>query len=125
MKIIYREIILDFNMLLFISVFISSINSLLYLYYTPLTCVVYDILNSFLGMSITLLLLDFCAQRTKPGLETISFALLCATMNLTNALNNVIGGFLLPIVGLRTLIIITSFTSFACLPLLKYFKEKL
>ena len=113
---------INFHKWIFWSVLIGAVNSLCYLYYTPLTCVVYDITNSVIGMFITLMLLDFCAQRTKSGMETVSFALLCATMNLTSALNNVIGGFLLPIVGLNILIIITSFTSFACLPLLKRIK---
>jgi len=113
---------INFHKWIFWSVIIGAVNSLCYLYYTPLTCVVYDITNSVIGIFITLMLLDFCAQRTKTGMETISFALLCATMNLTSALNGVIGGILLPIVGLQTLIIITSFTSFACLPLLKKIK---
>ena len=115
---------IDFHKWIFWSVIIGACNSLLYLYYTPITCVIYDVTNSVIGMFIVLMMLDFCAQRTKSGFETISFALLCATMNLTSALNNVLGGFLLPIVGLKILIIITSFTSFACLPILKRLKEK-
>ena len=94
---------INFHKCIFWSVFISAINSLCYLYYTPVTCVVYDVTNSVIGMFVTLLLLDFCAQRTKVGFETVSFALLCATMNLTNAFNNVLGGFLsvIKIIGVK------------------------
>lgn len=113
---------INFHKWIFWAVMVGAVNSLCYLYYIPLTCVVYDVTNSVIGMFVTLLLLDFCAQRTKAGMETVSFALLCATMNLTGALNNVVGAFLLPLIGLQWLIIITSFTSFMCLPLLRKIK---
>ena len=104
---------------LYISVFLGAVTTLSYLYYTPVTAVVYDVLYSFIGMFIFLMVLDFMARNTISGLEATSFALLCSISNLALTTSNLSGAFLLPIVGLKWLIILSSLTSFLCLFLIK------
>ncbi len=104
---------------LFISVFLGAVTSLSYLYYTPVTAVVYDILYSFVGMFIFLMVLDFMARNSVKNLEATSFALLCSVNNLAQVASSFSGAILLPIVGLKWLIILSAFTSFLCLFLIK------
>lgn len=100
---------------LFASVVLGAITTLSYLYYTPITAVIYSVFYSFIGMFIYIMVLDFMAQRTMPGFEATSFALLCSVSNLALVASNLSGAYLLPVVGLNWLIIISSVTSFLCL----------
>jgi predicted MFS family arabinose efflux permease len=104
------------------SVFIGSITTLCYLYFTPQTAIAYTIIFSVMGMFISLLLLDFMARNTKSGLESTSFALLCSVSNLASTCNGFTGSYLFPILGLQWLIIISAITSFACLPIIPFLK---
>ncbi|MFZ2937742.1 MAG: MFS transporter [Candidatus Omnitrophota bacterium] len=103
---------------LFFSVFLGAITTLSYLYYTPVTAVIYDIVYSLLGMFIFLMVMDFMARESIKGLEATSFALLCSISNLALVTSNLSGAFLLPRVGLKWLIILSALTSFLCLPLI-------
>ncbi|MEK6714927.1 MAG: MFS transporter [Candidatus Omnitrophota bacterium] len=103
---------------LFFSVFLGAIITLSYLYYTPQSAIVYDIVYSFIGMFIFLMVMDFMAQNTTKGLEATSFALLCSANNLALTASNLSGAYLLPTIGLKWLIIISAVTSFLCLPLI-------
>ncbi len=103
---------------LYISVFLGAITTLSYLYYTPVTAVVYDLVYSFLGMFIFLMVMDFMARHSVKGLEATSFALLCSINNLAGVSSNLSGAVLLPHVGLKWLIILSAVTSFLCLPLI-------
>jgi len=107
---------------LLISVFLGAVTTLSYLYYTPFTAVAYDILYSFIGMFIFLMVLDFMARNTTKGLEATSFALLTSISNLALVASNLSGAFLLPVIGLKWLIIISALTSFLCLPLIHKIK---
>jgi PAT family beta-lactamase induction signal transducer AmpG len=114
---------------LIISVFTGAILTLCYLYFTPVSAIIYTILfglNTYgiITMFIALLILDWMAQNTKSGLESTSFALLCSVSNLSNTANGFIGSWLFSIIGLKWLIIISAFTSFLCLPLIPYLKLK-
>jgi predicted MFS family arabinose efflux permease len=115
---------LDIKKALIISIFVGAITTLAYLYFTPVTAVVYDVINSVIGMFVQLLLLDFVARETKYGMEAISFALFCSVINLASTCDDLVGGFLLPIVGLKWLIIIAAFSSFLCLFLINKIKFK-
>lgn len=107
---------------LFFSVFLGALTSLSYLYYTSKTAVIYNIMYSFMGMFIFLMVMDFMARNTTPGLEATSFAFLCSVSNLALVASNLSGGFLLPIIGLKWLIILSALTSFLCLPLINKIK---
>jgi MFS family permease len=109
------------------SVFFGAIMTLCYLYFTPITAIIYTILfglNTYgiISMFISLLILDFMAQNTKKGLESTSFALLCSVSNLAATCNGFAGSFLFPIIGLQWLIILSALTSFACLPIIPLLK---
>jgi len=105
---------------LYISVFLGAITSLSYLYFTPITAVLYGIIYSILGMFIHLIVMSFMAKATIKGKEATSFALLCSISNLSaGTLSSLTGAFLYPIMGLKILIILSSITSFFCLPLIK------
>lgn len=107
---------------LYVSVFLGALTTLSYLYYTPVTAVIYDVLYSFMGMFIFLMLMDFMARNTVKGLEATSFALLCSISNLALTASNLSGAFLLPIVGLKWLIVLSALTSFLCLFLIDKIK---
>ena len=102
------------------SVFIGVITTLAYLYFTPVSAVVYDIITSVIGMFVQLLLLDFMARNTKSGMEATSFALLCSVNNMAGTADSLTGAWLYPILGLKGLIIISALCSFLCLPLIKH-----
>lgn len=106
------------------SVVVGAVCSLSYLYFTPVSCVVYNIIFSFMGMAISLLLLDFMARNSKSGLEATSFALLCSVSNLAATCSGFAGSWLFPVVGLKWLIVISSFASFTCLLVLPFIKEE-
>ena len=108
---------------LFFSVFLGALVSLSYLYYTPATAVIYNIIYGLLGMFIFLALMDFMARSSAPGLEAASFAFLCSVSNLALLASNLSGALLLPLLGLRWLIVLSSLTSFLCLPLIKGIKN--
>lgn len=104
---------------LFISVFIGAVATLSYLYYTPATAIAYDIAYSLMGMFIFVMIMDFMAKNSTPGLEAASFALLASFSNLALVASNLSGAYLLPAIGLQGLIVISFATSFLCLFLIK------
>ncbi|MBU0548522.1 MAG: MFS transporter [Candidatus Omnitrophica bacterium] len=104
---------------LYFSVFLGALTTLSYLYYTPVMAVAYDVAYSFLGMFIFLMVMDFMARHSVRGLEATSFALLCSINNLSGVASNLSGAFLLPLIGLKWLIVLSALTSFLCLPLIR------
>lgn len=100
---------------LFFSVFLGAVTTMSYLYYTPVTAVVYDVIYSLMGMFIFLMIMDFMARKSVEGLEASSFALLCSVSNLALMASNLSGAFLLPLMGLKWLIVISALTSFLCM----------
>jgi MFS family permease len=113
---------LDIKKALVWSVYLGALTTLCYLYFTPVTAVAYEVAFSLIGMFIQLMLLDFMARNTKPGMEATSFALLCSVSNFTSTCDGVVGGILFPHVGLTGLILISAGASFLCLPLIKRLK---
>jgi len=110
---------------LYISVFLGAITSLCYLYFTPVSAIIYGIAFAVLGMFIHLIVMSFMAKSTIPGKEATSFALLCSISNLAaGSASSLTGAFLLPKIGLHPLIILSAVTSFICLPLIKKLEIK-
>ena len=72
-----------------------------------------------LGMFIFIMVMDFMARHSIKGLEATSFALLCSINNLAGVSSNLSGAFLLPLIGLKWLIVLSALTSFLCLPLIR------
>jgi len=104
---------------LYWSVFLGGAVTLSYLYYTPVTAVIYNIFYGFIGMFIFLMVMDFMARNSLKGYEATSFALLCSFSNVALTASNLSGAFLLPLIGLKWLIVISSLASFSCLLLIK------
>ncbi|MBN1913849.1 MAG: MFS transporter, partial [Candidatus Omnitrophica bacterium] len=67
---------------LYIFVFLGAVLTLSYLYYTPVSAVIYSLLYGFIGMFVFLMIMDFMAKNTMAGFEATSFALLCSFSNL-------------------------------------------
>ena len=108
---------------LYFSVFVGGVTTLSYLYYTPVTAIIYDVVYSLMGMFIFLMVLDFMARNSIKGLEATSFALLCSVSNLALVSSNLSGAFLLQKIGLNWLIILSALTSFLCLLLINKIED--
>jgi Na+/melibiose symporter-like transporter len=105
-------------------VFIGACTALAYLYFTPVSAIIYSIVFSIMGMLISLIVLDFMAQSSIKGKEAVSFAVLCSVTNLAGTCSTLSGAWLFPRIGLAPLILISSITSFMCLPLIpRIFKK--
>ena len=106
------------------SVFIGATTNLLYLYFTPVSAIIYGIVFSGIGMFIFLNIMTLLAKNTINGKEATSFACLCGINNLAGTCSSMAGAWLFPLVGLQWLIILSAITSFACLPLIKHLEIK-
>lgn len=116
---------IDIKKWLYLSVFLGAITTLSYLYYTPISAILYAILYSVVGMFIHLIVMGFLAKSTIDGKEATSFAILCAINNLAaGSASSLVGAKLFPIIGLNGLIIISALTSFICLPIIKKLEIK-
>jgi MFS family permease len=110
---------LNVKKILFYSVFLVGITNLCYLYFTPISDIIYTMIFSFLGMFIFLNTMSWMAKSTLPGKEATSFALLCSISNLSGTLSTITGAWIFPLLGLKTIIIIASCSAFLSLPILK------
>jgi MFS family permease len=115
---------LNIKKCLFWSVFIVGLTNICYLYFTPVSAIVYTFLFSFLSMFIFLNLMTFMAKSTLNGKEATSFALLCSINNLSATLSTLTGAWLFPLIGLKTIIIIAACSAFLSLPILKRLEIK-
>ena len=123
-SIIYYKISkrLNIKKVLFWSVFVGAITTLCYLYFTPVSAIIYSCLFSVIGMFVFLNVMTLMARSTISGKESTSFALLCSVNNLAGTCGTLLGAWLFPLVGLQLLIIISALTTFICLPLIKHLK---
>ena len=115
---------LNIKKILYWAVFAGAITTLFYLYFTPISSIIYACIFSIIGMFTFLNIMTFMAQSSIKGKEATSFALLCSINNLSGTCSTLVGAWLLPLVGLSTLIVISSLTSFLCLPLIKHLQIK-
>lgn len=104
---------------LFYSVFFIGITNLCYLWFTPVTAIIYSCVFSVLGMFVFLNMMAFMAKSTLSGKEATSFALLCSVNNLSGTFSTLTGAWLFPLIGLKTIIIIAACSAFLSLPILK------
>jgi|GEM_PF-345429 len=104
---------------LFYSVFFVGLTNICYLYFTPISAIIYSCIFSVLGMFIFLNMMSFMAKSSLPGKEATSFALLCSVNNLSGTFSTLVGAWLFPIIGLKLIIIIASLSAFLSLPILK------
>lgn len=108
---------------LYYSVFLGACITLSYLYYTPISAIIYLCLYSLIGMIIHLIVMDWMAKTSISGLEATTFAILCGINNLSaGSASKFSGAFLYPKIGLQYLIILSALASFICLPIIKKLK---
>jgi predicted MFS family arabinose efflux permease len=113
---------INLKKLLYYSVFLGALTTLSYLYFTPVSAIIYSIIYSIIGMFIFLNIMTFMAENSINGKEATSFALLCAINNLAGTCSTLTGAYLFPKIGLQFLIILSAITSFLCLPLINKLK---
>jgi predicted MFS family arabinose efflux permease len=106
------------------SICIGSGTALAYLYFTPTTDIIYRVAFSVVGMFFHLMIMTVMAQTCIKGLESTSFATLCAVSNIAGTASTLTGAYFLPIVGLQYLIVMSAVTSLVCLPLLNVVMPK-
>ena len=106
------------------SIFIGATTSLAYLYFTRYTAVIYSLVFSIVGAFISLIILDFMARSSIKGKEAVSFAVLCSITNVSGTCSLLTGAWLFPRTGLTILILLSSVTSFICLPFLSKLEIK-
>ncbi len=115
---------INIKKLLYFAIFLGALTTLSYLYFTPITAIIYSIVYSIMGMFIFLNIMTFMAQATISGKEATSFALLCSINNLAGTCSTLVGAYLFPKIGLNFLICLSAITSFLCLPLIKHLNFK-
>jgi predicted MFS family arabinose efflux permease len=115
---------LNIKKILYWSIFIGAITTICYLYFTPVSAIVYSCLFSIIGMFIFLNIMTLMAKSTIKGKESTSFALLCSINNLAGTCSTLVGAYLFPLIGLKFLIIISAGTTFLCLPIIKRLEIK-
>ena len=115
---------INIKKILYWSVFLGALTTLAYLYFTPISAIIYTCLFSIIGMFIFLNIMTLMAKSSIKGKESTSFALLCSISNLSGTLSTLTGAFLFPLIGLKFLIIISAGTTFLCLPIIKRLEIK-
>jgi len=113
---------LNIKKILYWSVFLGALTTLAYLYFTPISAIIYTCLFSIIGMFIFLNIMTLMAKSSIENKESTSFALLCSISNLAGTCSILIGAWLFPLLGLKFLIVISAATTFLCLPILKKLK---
>lgn len=109
---------------LFAGILIGTFITLCYLYYTPISAIVYSIVFSFIGSFFRLISLDVMAKNSISKLEASSFALLCGVSNLGGFISLQSGAFLLPLLGLKKLIVVSAILGMLGLLVINKLKEK-
>ena len=109
---------------LYVSILVGASLTLGYLWFTPTTAFILGALGGVIGSIINLVLLTWAAKISIKNKEATSFALLCGILNGSSSASLWAGKTLLPIVGFNWLVVIAAFTSFLCLPLLRFIDEK-
>lgn len=111
---------------LYWSVLVGACTVLGYLYYTPVTSVIYTLVYSVISMFVFLITLTWMAESTISGKEATSYALLASVSNFSGWISGITGGvcydffqnFTSKQGALNIMIIVASLCSFLCLPLI-------
>lgn len=94
---------------------ISAVSTFAYLYLTPASILVYNIVFGLSSAFIHLIMLDFMAKSCPKGQEATVFALLCSLVNFGTFCSNQAGALLFSTVGYNGLIIISGLATMVCL----------
>lgn len=84
------------RMLLYLSVAVSALGSLGYLFYrSTVAATVVESENGLIAAFVALALMDLAARATPPGSEALGFALMMSVLNAAQSLSDVFGSWLM------------------------------
>ncbi|KKN47009.1 hypothetical protein LCGC14_0667010 [marine sediment metagenome] len=106
----------NLKLLLYVSIIVGSITTFCYLYYPNwIIALVYAVVFGTFGGISHLVVLDFAAKITPRESEAFIFAGICSVLNFSSMCSRFAGGYLYPVLGLNSLIIISGVLTLACL----------
>jgi predicted MFS family arabinose efflux permease len=109
---------------LYYSVIFNGVTSFAYLWITPHSILVYNIVFSMSGQFTQLLMLGMMAYMCPKGTEATTFALLTALVNFASFCSNLAGAKLFGMFGYNGLVIVSGLTTFLCLPFIPFLEVK-
>src|SRR5665213_3577846 len=105
---------IDVKRWLYYSVILNAVSSFAYLWITPHSIFVYNIVFSVSGQFTHLLMLGMMAYMCPVGTEATTFALLTAIVNFASFCSNLAGAKLFALFGYSGLVIASGVTTFLC-----------
>jgi MFS family permease len=115
---------IDVKRWLYYSVILNAVSSFAYLWITPHSIFVYNIVFSVSGQFTHLLMLGMMAYMCPVGTEATTFALLTAIVNFASFCSNLAGAKLFALFGYSGLVIASGVTTFLCLPFIPFLQVK-
>lgn len=94
---------------------LNAASTFAYLYLTPTSILVYNVVFGLSSAFIQLILMDFMARSCPKGQEATVFALLCSIVNFGTFCSNLVGARLFDTIGYNGLIIVSGLFTFLCL----------
>jgi len=111
---------IDVKKWLYYSVILNAVSSFAYLWLTPHSIFIYNIVFSVSGQFTHLLMLGMMAYMCPEGTEATTFALLTALVNFASFASNLAGAKLFMLFGYNGLVIASGLTTFLCLPFIPF-----
>lgn len=109
---------------LYYSVLLNAVSSFAYLWLTPHSILIYNVVFSVSGQFTHLLMLGMMAYMCPEGTEATTFALLTALVNFASFCSTLAGAKLFMLFGYNGLVIASGVTTFLCLPFIPFLEVK-
>lgn len=109
---------------LYYSVILNAISTFAYLWLTPQSIFIYNIVFSVSGQFTHLLMLGMMAYVCPEGTEATTFALLTSIVNFSSFCSNLAGAKFFALFGYTGLVIASGATTFLCLPFIPFLEAK-
>jgi len=111
---------IDVRKWLYYSVVLNALSTFAYLWLTPESIFIYNILFSVSGQFTHLLMLGMMAYVCPEGTEATTFALLTSIVNFSSFCSTLAGAKLFAMFGYNGLVIASGLTTFLCLPFIPF-----
>jgi MFS family permease len=115
---------IDVKKWLYYSVVLNALSTFAYLWLTPESIFIYNILFSVSGQFTHLLMLGMMAYICPEGTEATTFALLTSIVNFSSFCSTLAGAKLFALFGYNGLVIASGLTTFLCLPFIPFLEVK-
>lgn len=109
---------------LYYSVILNALSTFAYLWLTPNSIFIYNIVFSVSGQFTHLLMLGMMAYICPEGTEATTFALLTSIVNFSSFCSTLAGAKLFALFGYNGLVIASGLTTFLCLPFIPFLEVK-